>query len=89
MAWGLEEWRDVLQKNEKLICHSLFDGELVESLQKMRELAKILSKNRYLRGSLDFDTKEAKILLNNYRLQNPTQEARLHTSRIEFLFAFR
>ena len=50
-------------ENDEISINKI-DGELVESLQKMRELAKILSKNRYLRGSLDFDTKEAKILLN-------------------------
>ena len=50
-------------ENDELSINKI-DSELVESLQKMRELAKILSKNRYSRGSLDFDTKEAKILLN-------------------------
>lgn len=50
-------------ENDELSINKI-DRELVESLQKMRELAKILSKNRYSRGSLDFDTKEAKILLN-------------------------
>ena len=50
-------------ENDEISINKI-DGELVESLQKMRELAKILSKNRYSRGSLDFDTKEAKILLN-------------------------
>lgn len=50
-------------ENDEISINEI-DGELVESLQKMRELAKILSKNRYSRGSLDFDTKEAKILLN-------------------------
>ena len=50
-------------ENDEISINKI-DRELVESLQKMRELAKILSKNRYSRGSLDFDTKEAKILLN-------------------------
>lgn len=50
-------------ENDELSINKI-DRELVKSLQKMRELAKILSKNRYSRGSLDFDTKEAKILLN-------------------------
>lgn len=50
-------------ENDELSINKI-DRELVESLQKMRELAEILSKNRYSRGSLDFDTKEAKILLN-------------------------
>lgn len=38
--------------------------ELVDSLRKMQKLAEILSKNRYERGSLDFETREAKIILD-------------------------
>ncbi|MBQ8293441.1 MAG: ribonuclease R [Bacilli bacterium] len=40
------------------------DYKLVESLEKMRKLAQILAKNRYERGSLDFETREAKIILD-------------------------
>lgn len=38
--------------------------ELVDSLLKMQKLAEILSKNRHERGSLNFETKEAKIVLD-------------------------
>ena len=41
------------------------NNELVDSLLKMQKLAQILSKNRRDRGSLDFESKEAKIILDD------------------------
>lgn len=49
--------------NDEIAIKNTSD-ELVDSLLKMRELARILSLNRRERGSLDFETKEAKIILD-------------------------
>ena len=50
--------------NEVFEGNQLPDKELLLSLNNMRDLAKILGNNRHLRGGLDFDTRESKIILN-------------------------
>lgn len=52
----------ILENDEFAIKNT--SEELIESLRKMQKLAQILSKNRHERGSLDFETREAKIILD-------------------------
>lgn len=53
----------ILENNQLALQNT--DEELVDSLRKMQKLAKILAKNRHERGSLDFETREAKIILDS------------------------
>lgn len=52
----------ILENDEFAIKNT--SDELVDSLLKMQKLAQILSKNRQNRGSLDFESKEAKVILD-------------------------
>ncbi len=53
---------EILAGNEK---RRIQYSELVELLERMQELAHILSRKRKARGAIDFDTKEAKIIVND------------------------
>lgn len=52
----------ILENDEFAVKNT--NEQLVDSLLKMQKLAQILAKNRYERGSLDFESKEAKIVLD-------------------------
>ncbi len=52
----------ILENDEISLKNTSF--EFVDSLKKMQHLAQILSQNRHERGSLDFETREAKIILD-------------------------
>ncbi|MDC3416191.1 ribonuclease R [Aquibacillus salsiterrae] len=54
--------RILVDKDEKLIEHY---KELVPMFQDMEELASILRKKRFGRGAIDFDFKEAKVLVDD------------------------
>jgi ribonuclease R len=63
---------------------------LVDDLELMRELAAKLSKNRFARGSIDFNIEEAKVILdNNGQPIDVVKEARRVSHRIieEFMLA--
>ncbi len=53
----------VLSQDEQAI--NSISCELYDSLKNMEKLAEILAEKRHARGSLDFETKEAKIILNS------------------------